>query len=137
MLRLRPEHRGAIAAHAEDSYPLECCGFLLGRAADELKVVEQIRRAENRRQDSPRNRFEIEPGDFLEAESEGRARGFEVLGFYHSHPDASPLPSDYDREHAWPWYTYLIVPVVGGRAGLPSAWILKDSRDSFDEEAWT
>jgi proteasome lid subunit RPN8/RPN11 len=59
--------------------------------------------------------------------------GLDVLGFYHSHPDHPAIPSAFDRDHAWPWYTYVIVPVEGGEAGAPRAWQLKQDRHHFDE----
>ena len=70
----------------------------------------------NRRDDSPRNRFSITAEDFREAERAAREAGLEVVGWYHSHPDHPALPSEYDREHAWPWYSYVIVSVANGEA---------------------
>ena len=70
----------------------------------------------NRRDDSPRNRFSITPEDFRAAERAAAERGLDLLGWYHSHPDHPARPSEFDREHAWPWYSYVIVSVEGGRA---------------------
>ena len=64
-----------------------------------------------------------------------RGRGLEILGFYHSHPDVAARPSDYDRRHAWPWYSYVIVPVIGGRADAPRSWVLGDADAAFTEES--
>ncbi len=133
-LRLARDLLETILAHAERSYPEECCGFLLGSATEEGKCVSEIRAAGNRRDDSPRNRYSIAPEEFLVAERESRSRGLEILGFYHSHPDHPAVPSEYDREHAWAWYSYLIVPVSAGRAGAPRSYVLEEQIRSFEEE---
>ncbi|HJY85923.1 MAG TPA: M67 family metallopeptidase, partial [Candidatus Acidoferrales bacterium] len=88
----------------------------------------------NRREDSPRNRFSITAEDFRGAEKAARERGLEVIGWYHSHPDHPALPSEYDREHAWPWYSYVIVSVVGREPQQMTCWRLADSRLRFEPE---
>ena len=134
MTRMRQSLVEQILSHAEDTYPHECCGFVLGHVADGARVATEVRRAGNERQDSPKNRYQIAPEEFLRVEREARSEGLEVLGFYHSHPDHPPVPSEYDREHAWPWYVYLIVPVAAGRAGSPRAFVLQDPERVFVEE---
>jgi proteasome lid subunit RPN8/RPN11 len=88
----------------------------------------------NRRDDSPRNRFSVTPDDVLEAEKAARAEGLEVIGWYHSHPDHPARPSDYDRDHAWPWYSYIIVSVHAGVPQDMTSWRLKDDRSGYLEE---
>ncbi len=135
MLRLASPSRAVVIGHAEATYPHECCGFLLGRVLDGEKQVVDVLPAGNTRDDSPRNRYRISPDEFVSVERDSRERGLEIVGFYHSHPEAPPRPSEYDRTHAWPWYTYLIVPVNAGRAGVSRAWVLMDSGEAFEEEA--
>lgn len=124
----------AIGRHGEATYPEECCGFLLGRAAGETTTVERLLPVDNERQDSRHNRYVIHPETVLAAHKEARAAGADVVGYYHSHPDHPSRPSDFDREHAWPGLSYLIVSVQKGRAADARSWRLADDRERFDEE---
>jgi len=91
----------------------------------------------NQRTDSARNRYLIDPESFRRAQEKLERDGLEVLGVYHSHPDHPPAPSAFDREHAWPWLSYVIVGVERGRAGELKSWVLKEDRGSFDQEPIT
>ncbi len=127
----------AIQRHAAGTYPEECCGFLIGRAgaaATLPTVVARVVPAGNERQDSRHNRFLIHPDAVLAAHKEARAAGLDVVGYYHSHPDHPAKPSDFDREHAWPGLSYVIVSVEGGRAAEARSWRLSDDRERFEEE---
>jgi proteasome lid subunit RPN8/RPN11 len=75
------------------------------------------------------------PREFTRVEREADERGLTLLGFYHSHPDAPPRPSEFDREHAWPWFVYPIIGVQGGEPVEIRAWRLRDERDGYDELA--
>jgi proteasome lid subunit RPN8/RPN11 len=90
--------------------------------------------AGNERGDSPRNRFLISSAEVRRMEAEARRRGLSIVGFYHSHPDHPARPSEYDREHAWPWYSYVILEVRGGRDAALRSWRLTDDRQRFEEE---
>lgn len=130
---LGPEIKAQIARHGVESYPDECCGILLGREIDGERIIEQVLPIENAWDESERgNRFLIGPDDVLKAERAARRAGLGVLGFYHSHPDSPAIPSEFDREHAWPWYSYLIASIVDGRCAEIVAWQLRDDRSSYD-----
>jgi proteasome lid subunit RPN8/RPN11 len=133
-LLIDPGHLQTIHRHAEASYPEECCGFLIGRAGDGSTAVERVLPAGNQREDSRHNRYLIEPETVLEAHKEARGLGLDVVGYYHSHPDHPSRPSDFDREHAWPGLSYLIVSVRKGTIADERSWRLADERDRFDEE---
>lgn len=130
-----PRDLEAMGRHAEGSYPEECCGFLIGRVKGEETAVERIVAVANERQDSRHNRFLIQPETVLAAHKEARAAGLDVVGYYHSHPDHPARPSEFDREHAWPGLSYLIVSVQGGKVAEARSWRLSDDRDRFEEEA--
>jgi len=140
MIVLTTDVRDEIFAEGERAYPDECCGFLLGddigvpedgtRLADAVVVVSNARDASE-----AYHRFEIEPLDFLRAEREAAEEGKDVVGIYHSHPDHPAAPSDYDLEHALPYYSYVIVSVAQGKAKDLKSWRLKDDRRGFAEEA--
>ena len=135
MLILSDELARRIRAHGAESYPHECCGALLGTEGEKGREVLDVFPLVNRRDDSPRNRFSISPEDFRAAEKAARERGLELIGWYHSHPDHPPLPSEYDREHAWPWYSYIIVSVVEREPKQMTSWRLADNRLRFEPEA--
>lgn len=114
-------------------YPDEVCGFLIGRRDGGGRIeVAAVRPAGNARADERRTRYRIDPDDYRSVEREADRSGSEVVGFYHSHPDAPARPSEYDRDHAWPSVAYLIVEVRGGAAAEATAWRLADDRSRFE-----
>jgi proteasome lid subunit RPN8/RPN11 len=135
-----------IREHGVETYPDECCGALLGTDHDVLaydpnpaarkisREVVSLFPLVNRRDDSPRNRFSVTADDVREAEKAATAQGLEVVGWYHSHPDHPARPSDYDRDHAWPWYSYIIVSVHAGVPQDMTSWRLQDDRSGYLEE---
>jgi proteasome lid subunit RPN8/RPN11 len=135
---------GRIRAHGAETYPHECCGALLGRDSSFVpdsdrgkglqapaREILQLFPLVNRRDDSPRNRFSVTAEDVLAAEKAAREQGLEVVGWYHSHPDHPARPSEYDRDHAWPWYSYIIVSVHNGAPQDMTSWRLNDDRAEF------
>ena len=122
-----------IRAHGAETYPDECCGALLGRDL-ELREIVALFPVINRRDDSPRNRFSVSAQDVVDAEKSARAQGLDVVGWYHSHPDHPARPSQYDRDHAWPWYSYIIVSVAQGQPQDMTSWRLDDNREQFSSE---
>ncbi|MGO8670377.1 MAG: M67 family metallopeptidase [Capsulimonadaceae bacterium] len=134
-LSLTTEQLDEIGVHGEETYPHECCGFLIGRAtADRIEVV-QIERAANTRDDSPNNRYAVDPKQLYAVDRAAHAEGLGVVGIYHSHPDVAAVPSEYDREHACPWYCYLIVSVRDGCAAEIRTWNMTPDGAGFDEDA--
>jgi len=135
MLRLTNADHAALRLHGEETYPHECCGALLGRDAENSREVLDLLPLENRRNDSPRNRFEVTPEDVRLAEITARAKQLDLIGWYHSHPDAPARPSEFDREHAWPWYSYIIVSIQAREPRDTRSWRLRDDRSAYDPEA--
>lgn len=132
-LRLTEGLSQELRRQGEQAYPAECCGLLAGRPGDIKKVVQLIPVA-NRRTDDP-HRYLISPDDLRRIEAELRPSGLEVLGCYHSHPDHPAVPSPFDLEQAWPWYSYLIVRVDHGRGAELSSWVLDDDRSKMHPES--
>jgi len=120
----------AIRAHGRETYPHECCGALIGRAG----LVAEAFALPNTTDEGPRRRFLVRPRDYQAAESRATAAGGELLGFYHSHPDHPAEPSQYDLDHAWPFFSYVIVSVRSGDAMEMRSWRLREDRSRFDEE---
>jgi proteasome lid subunit RPN8/RPN11 len=149
-LSLKEAQMETIRQHGARDYPDECCGVMVGEVNGVHKVVGEIVPLKNLRKDparaqqllplrdpakeTERNRFLLDPLDQLRVEKDARARGLEVLGYYHSHPDHPARPSIYDREHAWPWYSYVIVSVERGCAKDLTCWVLAEDEGSFCPE---
>jgi proteasome lid subunit RPN8/RPN11 len=151
-LTITAEVDQAIRRHGQETYPHECCGALVGRAGRVTSVVA----LPNTTDEGPRRRFLVRPSDYRLAEGRAGALGGELLGFYHSHPDHPARPSQYDLDHAWPTFAYIIVAVSGdqglprrsadpsrqsaegataegAKAGEMTVWYLQDDRSRFLE----
>jgi proteasome lid subunit RPN8/RPN11 len=128
-LALAENVAGEIRAHGAETYPHECCGALVGRDG----VVSEIFRLPNTTEEGPRRRFLVRPDDYRAAEKRASERGAELLGFYHSHPDHPARPSQYDLDHAWPFFAYIIVSIQQGVAADMTLWWLKGDRSAFDQ----
>ncbi len=128
-LQLEPAVAYGIRRHGEETYPNECCGALVGRGG----TVQAVVALPNTTEEGPRRRFLVRPSDYRAAERQASELGGELLGFYHSHPDHPARPSQYDLDHAWPTFAYVIVSVASGRAGDITLWWLTDDRTTFEE----
>ena len=132
-LRVSQRLMGTIHREGERAYPGECCGVLAGQPG-EIKQVRRLMPVVNRRAADP-HRYLIAPEDLQRVEAEVRLDSLEVLGFYHSHPDHPAAPSAFDAEHAWPWYSYLIVRIDRGRAVEATSWQLAVDRSAMLPES--
>ena len=130
----------AIRRHGQETYPHECCGALVGRDGRVTHIVA----LPNTTEEGPRRRFLVRPSDYRLAEGRATELGGELLGFYHSHPEHPARPSQYDLDHAWPTFAYIIVAVEGeqglpgrsaegAKAGDMTVWYLQDDRTRFLE----
>ena len=151
-LRLGPGVVEAIQQHGRDTYPHECCGALIGRDGEVVTASP----LPNTTEEGPRRRFMVRPSDYRLAEQRAQELGGDLLGFYHSHPDHPARPSQYDLDHAWPTFAYIIVAVKGdhddagstrrndeagstrrsaegAKAGDMTVWFLKEDRSEFEE----
>lgn len=117
---------------AAQGYPGETCGILLGRIDGEARIVEGFRHAPNRWAERA-DRYLVDPDTLRRALAAEETGGPRVLGFYHSHPDASPVPSQTDLELAWPWYYYVIIRVAEGEPEEARAWELDVDGGRFEE----
>lgn len=124
-----------IHAHGESAYPEEGAGLLLGTAIGGQKQVTQIMALANSREEGARhNRYLLTPQDYLRGEQEADRLGLDVLGVFHSHPDHPNRPSEFDRDWAMPWFSYLITSVQDGQAVESRSWLLTEDRSQFSEE---
>lgn len=123
-----------LLASAAKSYPREACGILLGRIDGESRVVEGFRPTPNR-WSGREDRYLVDPESLRRALASEDNGGPGVVGFYHSHPDAPPLPSETDRGLAWPWYYYVIIRVAAGEPQEARAWELDVDAGCFQERS--
>ena len=125
MLRLRKADYDSMRRHGEETYPHECCGVLLGRMDTDHRVVNSVARCGNTRTDSPHNRYHIDPRELVRIQREGRERGEDIVGFYHSHPDHAARWSQTDLAEAhWIGCSYVITSVAKGKADTTNSFEL-------------
>ena len=131
MLKITNKEYSAIRKHGEETYPYECCGVLLGQMGeDSTRVVTTTARCGNTRDDSPHNRYHIDPKELVRIQREGRGRGEDIIGFYHSHPDHPAQWSATDLAEAhWFGCSYVITAVAKGKAAITNSFELT----GFDE----
>jgi proteasome lid subunit RPN8/RPN11 len=128
-----------IEAEGAQAYPNECCGIMIGRdmsdGACTRRIVERLEPMANVFDAAQqRRRFAVDPLALMRAEKSAAAEGRLVIGFYHSHPDHPARPSEFDREHAWPFYSYVIVSIAQGAAVDMTSWILDDQTQTFSRQ---
>jgi proteasome lid subunit RPN8/RPN11 len=131
-----------IYTHAENIYPEECCGILLGKIHGDTKTVVEVILTMNvwdkselvdevetidRIERTKTSRYTIAPQDIFQAQIGGRDRQLNIIGFFHSHPDCPAIPSICDRDRAWDVYSYPIVSIIQGKVGDFQSWVLDES----------
>jgi len=124
-----------IHKHLEAAYPDEGAGLLLGNTHEDYRQVVSITEMTNSREGVARKRrYLIDPKEFLNAERKATMQGLEIIGVFHSHPDHPSEPSEFDREWALPWFSYLITSIQSGKAANSRSWRLREDRTKFLEE---
>jgi len=135
MISLAPGILNEIQSHAENAYPEEGAGVLIGREQGGNRVVERVLPLTNNFEVELRNRrYMITPEDMINAEEFADEMGLEIIGIYHSHPDHPAQPSDFDHEQALPWYSYIITAVKQKTAAESRSWRLTEERIFIEEK---
>lgn len=135
MITLSEQVRTSICLHAERDYPHECGGMLIGKFEDGKKTVFETFPLENARDEADRHdRILILPKDVLRAERYAREKKLDVVGYYHSHPDDTAIPSQYDLDHALPVWSYVIASVIKGEVIDIRSWEMENDRTRFNSE---
>lgn len=138
MIELKHRTLQFISEHAEREYPYECGGMLIGEYIYGNKTVAEVLPLENAREgEARRDRILILPSDVIRAERYAVEKGLDVIGYYHSHPDDRAVPSQYDLDHALPFWSYLIASVVNGKVEDIASWVMENDRSKFNEEEMT
>lgn len=138
MLKLSYANYEALRAHGEETYPHECCGAMLGHSTPEGNQVQEIVRAGNTRTDRAHDRYNIAPEELIKIQRQARKQGFDIVGFYHSHPDcpAQWSKTDFDEAH-WVGCSYVITRINEGKADVTNSFLLsgtsEDDKQFIDE----
>lgn len=133
-IKVKKEHLDRIRKHGEQTYPHECCGFLLGTNQGGMNLLSDLYPAENERADSLHNRYLITPDQYRRADAHARRLKVGIIGYYHSHPDHPAAPSGYDLDHScWPGESYIIVSVEEGKAAALNSFT-KPDYTKFEQE---
>jgi proteasome lid subunit RPN8/RPN11 len=122
-----------IKSHSEETYPNECCGALLGKLENSVLIYE-IRSMKNINKTLPKRRYDIDPLELITVEKEAESKELDLVGIYHSHPEHPSRPSQYDLDHAWPNFSYMIVSVTNRKADQISSWRLDTKEKKFIKE---
>jgi len=123
--------------HGEQNYPFECCGFILGHFKDQKSVGIEYIATTNIKEKKKKRRFLIDPMAYKNAEDRADKQGVSIISIVHSHPDHPDIPSDYDKNHAWPGFSYIIISIKKGAAVSYRSWKLNQDRIKFIEEKIT
>ncbi len=134
IIRLKESIVRQIIQSAEAAYPCECCGLIIGDQSDNAVNGSDYLPLANQHRENRQRRFLIDPQAYLDAEDSADKQGLAIIGIVHSHPDHPDEPSEFDRLHAWPNISYVIVSVNGGKAQRYRSWRLTEDRTRFDRE---
>jgi proteasome lid subunit RPN8/RPN11 len=133
-LRIPRSVLAEVQRHVEAGYPNEACGALVGEVIDGDHRVREFHAMRNTVQDRPHDRYALDPLEQLKVQKDADARGLEIIGFAHSHPDHPAVPSRFDAEHGWPFYSYVVASVRRGRFAEARAFRLSEAEPTFTEE---
>ena len=124
----------SFLSHSEKEYPHECCGFILGQFKDEEVFGVEYLPVSNIKEENRERRFLIDPLTYKKAEDKADDQGMSIISIVHSHPDHPDKPSDFDQDHAWPGFSYIIISVQNGKIASYRSWQLNENRKYFIEE---
>ena len=112
-----------MVAHAQATYPNECCGAMLGSIGDAGKTVSVAMPLENAYEGERGSRYELRPEDLLKADKEARSRKLDLIGIYHSHPDCDAYFSETDLKNSCPWYSFVVLSIRDGAFDHANSWL--------------
>src|SRR5689334_1117861 len=138
MIEIEPEPWRRMVAHAESTYPKECCGAMLGRNGDLGKLVTEAVPLENSFSGEQEERYELRPEDLLAADKAARDRGLDVIGIFHSHPDCDAYFSETDLKNSCPWYSFVVLSIKAGKFDHANSFLpdLDQTRADKEELIW-
>jgi proteasome lid subunit RPN8/RPN11 len=140
MLRIEPDAWREMVAHAQATYPNECCGAMLGTSGaigGEPKSVHVALPLENAYSGARASRYELRPEDLLRADKEARSRKLDLVGIYHSHPDCDAYFSETDLKNSCPWYSFVVLSIRNGAFDHANSWLPDAEQTKAEREELT
>jgi proteasome lid subunit RPN8/RPN11 len=137
MIEIAAEPWKTMVRHAERVYPKECCGAMLGRAEGGAKLVTEAVPMENAYAGEQADRYELRPEDLLEADRQARARGLDLIGIFHSHPDCDAYFSNTDLKNSCPWYSFVVLSIQDGKFNHANSFLPDLDQTSAEREELT
>ena len=134
MLLIYKSAMDEIQAHMQETYPHECCGLIIGTTDNDVRTGVRAWRCGNLNTERAVDRYDLDPKDMLRAQQELDGSDQDIVGIYHSHPDHPSRASEFDRDHAWPGWSYMIGSVMKGQITSVQSWVLDASGARFEEE---
>jgi proteasome lid subunit RPN8/RPN11 len=134
MIRIEPDAWSRMVAHARSAYPDECCGAMLGTINNGAKTVKVAVEMENAYNGQKHSRYELRPEDLLQADRAARGQGMDLIGIFHSHPDADAYFSATDLKNSCPWYSFVVLSVKDGEFDHAACFLPNADQTSADEE---
>jgi proteasome lid subunit RPN8/RPN11 len=134
MIDIELEPWGEMVAHAEATYPNECCGAMLGLIDGGLKTVRVALRLDNAAAGSQLAYYELRPEDLLRADRKARELKMDLIGIYHSHPDCDAYFSQTDLKNSCPWYSFVVISIQNGRFDHANSWLPNAEQTAAEKE---
>jgi proteasome lid subunit RPN8/RPN11 len=134
MIEIERSAWDAMVLHAERSYPNECCGAMLGHTQEDRKIVTDALPIENSYAGEQNARYELRPEDLLDADKSARARGLDLIGIFHSHPNCDAYFSDTDLKNSCPWYSFVVLSVLNGKFDHAASFLPDPDQTRADRE---
>jgi len=135
MIRIETDPWGQMVAHAQQTYPNECCGAMLGSTDGEEKIVRVALPLQNAFEGAQAARYQLRPEDLLAADKAARERHMDLIGIYHSHPDCDAYFSKTDLQNSCPWYSFVVLSIQKGGFHHANSWLPNvDQTDAAKEE---
>lgn len=137
MIEIEKKAWDSMVLHAERTYPNECCGAMLGRMQGEKKIVTETVPIDNSYQGEQNARYELRPEDLLGADRDARARGLDLIGIFHSHPNCDAYFSETDLKNSCPWYSFVVLSVLNGKFDHAASFLPDADQIRADREELT
>ncbi len=137
MIRIETDAWRAMVAHAESKFPNECCGAMLGQTSDDAKFVTVAVPLDNAYAGAQSARYELRPEDLLAADRQARARGLDLIGIFHSHPDCDAYFSETDLKNSCPWYSFVVLSIKAGKFDHANSFLPNPDQTAAEKEPLT
>lgn len=134
MIHVEPQPWTVMVQHAEATFPNECCGAMIGSIDGDAKLVTYAVPLENSYSGAQAARYELRPEDLLKADKEARARGLDLIGIYHSHPDCDAYFSETDLKNSCPWYSFVVLSIKAGHFDHANSFLPNADQTAADKE---